>query len=290
MTLPLEGLLVLELGVRTGASLCGSLLSQLGAEVVFVEQAPRVAVPEHKLAHRPCFAAGKLSLVPDDGSLLARLAQAADVVLTSSDLDPPLPELPADWRESRIVCDLTAYGATGPLAGRADGERQMQALLRRHRRSTGMPDGPPVPIHLPIVEFMTGVYAAAAVRRGAARAATGRRRPGDRHGALRLRLRRDGDLPAARCSTAAGRPSARVGNRHAMTAPWNVYRADDGWMLICVGSDAQWQRLCGDLDRPELRERSALRAASPTASRAPARSTAMRAARGSEAQARRATA
>ena len=121
MTLPLEGCLVVELAARTGASLCGSLLAQLGAEVVFVERAPRLPVPEHKLAHRAYFAAGKRSLVPraSDAALLRKLVLAADVVLASSDIDLPLPELPDDWREGRIACDLTAYGASGPLAGRA---------------------------------------------------------------------------------------------------------------------------------------------------------------------------
>ncbi len=48
-------------------------------------------------------------------------------------------------------------------------------------------------------------------------------------------------------------PIRRAGNRHAMIAPWNVYKARDGWILICVGSDAQWRRLCEIMDRSDLR-------------------------------------
>jgi crotonobetainyl-CoA:carnitine CoA-transferase CaiB-like acyl-CoA transferase len=47
-------------------------------------------------------------------------------------------------------------------------------------------------------------------------------------------------------------PIRRAGNRHAMIAPWNVYQARNGWVLICVGSDAQWQRLCGIMHRADL--------------------------------------
>jgi len=252
MTLPLEGVFVLELGVRTGASLCGSLLAQLGAEVAFVERRPRIAVPEHKLAHRACFAAGKLSLVPREGDaeLLRRLVLAADVVLTSSDLDPPLPDLPGSWRDGRVLCDLTAYGATGPLAGRPDGERQIQARSGV-MQITGLADGPPVAIGLPLIEFMTGAYAAASVL-----AALRGRRLGGGGQAIDMSLY---DCAFAAISTFLPRvldgsnPNVkRVGNRHAMATPWNVYRAKDGWLQLCAASDVQWQRLTEVIGQPAL--------------------------------------
>jgi crotonobetainyl-CoA:carnitine CoA-transferase CaiB-like acyl-CoA transferase len=252
MTLPLEGLLVLELGVRTGASLCGALLSQLGAEVVFVEQRPRLDVPEHKLAHRTCFAAGKRSLVPgaDDGPLLRRLVLAADAVITSSDLDPALPELPQGWQAGRVVCDVTAYGASGPLAGRPDGERQVQARSGV-MQITGLPDGPPVAIDLPLLEFMTGGYAA-----GAVLAALRARRLGGGGQAIDMALY---DCAFAAVSTFlpkvldGSNPAVkRVGNRHSMATPWNVYRANDGWLQLCAASDVQWQRLAEVIGQPAM--------------------------------------
>lgn len=114
-----------------------------------------------------------------------------------------------------------------------------------------MPDAPPTPIRLPIVEYMTGVYAAAACL-----------------AALRVR-RQTGigqaiDMALYDCAFAAmatflprlmdgsGSQVGRLGNRHAMASPWNVYRALDGWVLICAASDEQWQRVCGLLGRPEL--------------------------------------
>ena len=252
MTLPLEGCLVVELAARTGASLCGSLLAQLGAEVVFVERAPRLPVPEHKLAHRAYFAAGKRSLVPraSDAALLRKLVLAADVVLASSDIDLPLPELPDDWREGRIACDLTAYGASGPLAGRPDGERQIQARSGV-MQITGMADGPPIAIDLPLIEFMTGTYAATAVL-----AALRLRRQGGGGQAIDMALY---DTAFAAIATFLPRvldgsnPAVkRVGNRHAMATPWNVFRARDGWLQLCAASDVQWQRVCEVIGQPGL--------------------------------------
>jgi crotonobetainyl-CoA:carnitine CoA-transferase CaiB-like acyl-CoA transferase len=117
--------------------------------------------------------------------------------------------------------------------------------------TTGLPDGLPVPVPLPIVEFMTGTYAAAAV-------------------VAALRVKRASgigqriDMALYDCAFSAmatflprilagiNDPIVRAGNRHAMIAPWNVYQARDGWILICVGSDQQWQRLCAIMAQPGL--------------------------------------
>ena len=115
--------------------------------------------------------------------------------------------VPAGIEAEKVVCDVTAYGRTGPRAGQADSEWQIQALSGIIE-TTGMADGAPVPIPLPIVEFMTGVYAAASVIAALrVRNAVGRR-PGDRHGALRLRVLGDGDVPAA---SAGGEQASRSG-------------------------------------------------------------------------------
>jgi crotonobetainyl-CoA:carnitine CoA-transferase CaiB-like acyl-CoA transferase len=109
-----------------------------------------------------------------------------------------------------------------------------------------------VPIALPIVEFMTGVCAAAAV--------VAALREAHRGGSGQLIDMALYDCAFTSMATFLPRPLAgssepvrRAGNRHAMIAPWNVYQARDGWLLVCVGSDAQWQRLCDIMERPDLR-------------------------------------
>ena len=128
----------------------------------------------------------------------ARSRRALRCLIVSSDVDGGLDDFcRLASKAEKVVCDVTAYGRTGPRAGQPDSEWQIQALSGIVE-TTGMADGAPVPIPLPIVEFMTGVYAAASIIAALRVRAHERRRPGDRHGALRLRVLGDGDLPAAR--------------------------------------------------------------------------------------------
>jgi crotonobetainyl-CoA:carnitine CoA-transferase CaiB-like acyl-CoA transferase len=242
--------LIVEFGSRIGSGVCGSLLAQLGVTVVLVEGADRHAA-SGKALHRCQFAAGKWSIVADpvrDREIIRNLIECSDAVIGSSDIDGDA--MLAGALEHSIVCDITAYGRTGLLAGKPDSELQIQAVSGIVE-TTGTSDGLPVPIPLPIVEFMTGVYAAAAT-------------------IVALMMRRATgvnqliDMALYDCAFAAmatflprvligdEEPIRRIGNRHPMIAPWNVYRANDGWILICVGNDSQWQRLCDLMRRPEL--------------------------------------
>jgi crotonobetainyl-CoA:carnitine CoA-transferase CaiB-like acyl-CoA transferase len=45
---------------------------------------------------------------------------------------------------------------------------------------------------------------------------------------------------------------ARSGNRHMTIAPYDTFDAADGTIVLAVGNDAQWQRLCAALSRPDL--------------------------------------
>lgn len=246
----LQGVTVLELGARVGASVAGSLLAQLGATVVFIEPTGIGGYAEPKWLHREQFAAGKLSLAVDvssevDRRLLDELAQICDVLLVSSDADaaahgaPPLQRLP----EQAVVCDVTAFGSTGPLSGTPFTDAQVQALTGV-MEATGSPDGPPMPIPLPLLEQLCGVYACAAVL-AALRTCRGDGRGQSAEVALHdVAFSAMTSFLAPALSGDGREAITRVGNRHTMAAPWNVYRARDGWVLLCAGNDEQWQRIC----------------------------------------------
>lgn len=250
MSAALQGLLVVELGSRIGVGACGSLLAQLGAEVVMIEpSADRNKVGKYR--HRAVFAAGKRSLNRGKGDTLAALAALADVVLVSSDLDGKSEPVLGAIRAGAIVCDVTAHGRNA-VYERPPSEWQIQAETALIE-TTGLDDGPPLIIPLPVVELMTGCYAAAAIV-----AAWYARITGGSGQWIDMAL-----YDCAFCSLATflpraltgdASPTRRVGNRHTMIAPWNVYKAQDGWILICVGSDAQWRRLCEIMGRLDLRE------------------------------------
>ncbi len=246
----LDGTLVLEFGDRVGASVCGSLLAQLGATVVFFERTEPSA-PATKWACREQFAAGKLSVCLNrdaeaDKALLERLLAHADIMLVSPDIDPiAVPRPPR-----AVVCEITAYGSTGPDAGRADDECFIQARSGIVD-TTGNADGKPVHVSFPVVEYQAGAYAAAAVL-----AALRSARLSGLGQTVEVALY---DCAFASMATflpglLAGSSSTvnRIGNRHAMISPWNVFQASDGWLLICAGSDQQWLRLTQIMQRDDL--------------------------------------
>ncbi|MHA6730256.1 CaiB/BaiF CoA transferase family protein [Devosia sp. A369] len=248
----LENIVVAQIGSRDGVMVCGSLLAQLGAEVVMIEDASRSSAMDAQL--RAVHSAGKLSLAIDrrsdaDRDLLGKLLARCDVVLTSSDVDPA-EFRPAADAGTQIVCDITAFGSTGPRAGEALSEAQVQAFAGL-MDTTGNPDGPPTAIGVPIVGYITGTYAASAVL-----------------AALRVReqqgVSQHVEVAMFDCAfltlnaylsgvlTGHAEDRTRMGNRHPTVAPWNLYPTADGHVIITTGNLGQWERLCQRIDRPDL--------------------------------------
>jgi len=236
--------LVLELGTRIGCGACGSLLAQSGAMVAFVE-AGAGRENEGKFAHRPQFAAGKLSVDAADRGLPGRLVAAADAVLVSSDRDPAWVAALLPASGGPLVCDITAFGAEGPLAGRGFSDVHVQAMAGL-METTGHAGGMPRAVSAPILEFSTGLYAAAAVLAAWRTGGAGERI----------------DMALYDCAVNAlatflpahfgGGTPGRLGNGHSMAAPWNAYRAIDGWVLICSTGERHWQGVCTAMGQPEL--------------------------------------
>lgn len=250
--LVLDGILVAEVGQRLAVGACGSLLAQLGADVIAIEL-PHPAGAD-KDAHRPAVVAGKRSVVIDNGvahdcELLRELAARADVILLSSDDGSGHAAL---WERAesagQLVVDVTAFGHGGPNEGRGLSESLLQAEMGLVD-TTGRADGEPVPIGVPVLELAGAVHAAAAVL-------------------LALRVRRqhgfgqriDIALADVAVNTLVnfialhhgGRAATRSGNRHPLYAPWGCYHAADGYLLACSVSDEQFARLCGAIGNPGL--------------------------------------
>ncbi len=244
----LAGVLVVELGRRTGASVCASLLAQLGATVV-VAQPVRLDADATSLSDKwnwpALMLAGKQFIAWDD-TRLPFLCESADVVITSSDMGA---QFSFQGRPSQVLCDVTAWGADA--APQPVCELQMQALTGI-LATTGPGEGDPLLVPVPLVETLCGIHASGAVLAAL------------RH-ARSTGLGQTIDMALYDCGFAAmssfisrllveggGHNARRLGNRHTLSAPWNVYRARDGWILICTGSNVQWQRLCNVMKRPEL--------------------------------------
>ena len=260
----LDDIVVVEHGERIAAGACGMLLAQLGARVIAIEppaespNGPRNDAaelrPSGKWRSRASMIAGKESIAIDpldetDRAVGDRLADESDVLLLSTDFPAVVPTL---WERARrpgqIVCDITAFGHHGPLAGQPGSEAIVQAF-GGIVDTTGRADRPPSIVRAPVLEMSAGVYAAAAIV-----------------AALRVRrLHGFGQrIDIALFDTAvnelvnfltlhyAGQAATRSGNRHPLYTPWGSYRARDGFVLLCAVTVEQFTRVCQAIGRPEL--------------------------------------
>ncbi|HYG88361.1 MAG TPA: CoA transferase [Azospirillum sp.] len=241
--MPFSNILVVEAGRRIAVAAAGRLLADLGARVVVLDDSTDVGSLPLRVGKTSLTLSGE----PDrDGPELARLMDAADVVLRSSDT-------PCSWDAlvatpaGAIDCDITAFGA--PLrSGPAWSEPLIQALAGLVD-TTGPKGGTPGLSEVPAIEFAAGIYAAAAV------AATLRTRAGGGPGqtvAVSLYDCAVNALATFLPLHFGGKQPSRAGNRHSMAAPWNAYKASDGWVLLCSSKDEHWQKLCAVMGRPEL--------------------------------------
>jgi crotonobetainyl-CoA:carnitine CoA-transferase CaiB-like acyl-CoA transferase len=240
---------VVELGSRVAVGAAGSLLAQLGASVVVIE--PATPSSAGKWKNRALMMAGKRSIVLDRAGHTAeitRLVERADVILLSSDTDPQDVSL---WRQAPanvIVCDITAAGHSGPLAGVGLSEGLVEAITGI-ADTTGFEDDAPVVIGTPLLDMHSAVYASGAI-------------------VSSLRLRRLYGL-AERIDVAlydvgvtalinflplflTGRQSTRSGNRHPLFTPWGTFDAADGTLQLCAVTDLQWKAICEVMGSPEL--------------------------------------
>ncbi len=248
--LPYSGLNVLEMGSRIAAGACGRMLADLGATVYVLQPHAGAGAVAHKWRDRVSALAGKQCIVADpasasDVAAVTALIDACDVVIASPDVDGALP---AEWAEAvahcPIVCDITAFGSSGPLAGQPADERTLQALTGV-LVTTGLPDGPATPVGVPVLEMSAALYAAGAI----ATALHVQRREG-RGQRVEVALYDVGinALTTFMPAHLAGLQPRRLGNGHGMAVPWNAYPTADGWVLICSTNDAQWRRIAQMVD------------------------------------------
>src|SRR5690606_19940224 len=111
------------------------------------------------------------------------------------------------------------------------------------------PGGGPQKVGVPIVDLMTGMYAAVAVL-----AALARRNETGRGEYIDIGMF---DVQVATLANQAmnylvsGKLPKRNGNAHPNIQPQDVYRCADGDIILVVGNDGQFRKLCEALGHPE---------------------------------------
>jgi crotonobetainyl-CoA:carnitine CoA-transferase CaiB-like acyl-CoA transferase len=114
----------------------------------------------------------------------------------------------------------------------------------------GAPGGGPMKVGVAVTDVLTGMYAATAVLAALAhRERSGR---GQRVDLSLLDVQVAMLANQAQAYLTTGEPPGRLGNAHPSIVPYQAFAAADGHLVLAVGNDGQFARLCEVLGRPAL--------------------------------------
>jgi crotonobetainyl-CoA:carnitine CoA-transferase CaiB-like acyl-CoA transferase len=148
-----------------------------------------------------------------------------------------------------IYCAITGYGQSGPYAPRSGYDTVIQAqggLMS----VTGPAEGEPFKVGVAVVDITAGLYAVSAIL--AALHHRSRCGEGQFIDIALFDVQLSWLANVASSYLVSGSPPARQGNAHATIVPYQPFAAADGHLMVAVGNDGQFARLCAALGRPEL--------------------------------------
>jgi len=245
-------ILILEIGTRTAVGACGSLMAQIGANVVVVETPNDEK--KGKWSNRSMSVAGKKSITINSKSkgdmlLLDDLIVKSDVIILSSDYDTTFKtHFNSKRPDKQIICNITAFGQVGPLANRGSEEAIIQALSGI-AETTGPHDDNPIISNLPFLEISSSIFAASAILAGLI---------------YRKNKGKGQRIEVSIFDTAinqlinflplefAGQKVTRSGNRHPLHYPWGSYKTINGYILMCSVTTEQFKKIAKAIGSDDL--------------------------------------
>jgi crotonobetainyl-CoA:carnitine CoA-transferase CaiB-like acyl-CoA transferase len=268
----LGGLRVVEFGGYAAGPHIGKLLANFGATVVHVET--RARPDGFRLQYPPyrngkphvdgsgCFALFNdskydvtLDLKKPAGLALARqLTDWCDVVIEN--MRPGVMDrlglgyaALSQSNAGLVMLSTCNMGQTGPRADTPGFGSQLTALAGMCGL-TGQPDGPPMLLYGPYIDFIASTMGSAALL-----AALERRRRTGRGALLDVSQYECGLMFLAGALLdyrKNGKVAARAGNDDPQAAPHGAYRCGDGqWLVLSCWSDAEFSRLARAIGRPQ---------------------------------------
>jgi crotonobetainyl-CoA:carnitine CoA-transferase CaiB-like acyl-CoA transferase len=263
----LSGVTILELGQVIAGTYGGTILADMGAEVIKIEpftgDAARNATIAplrgessiHLFMNR-----GKKSVVVDLKStegleIFYSLVEQADVVIDNF-RPGVMARLGIDHealkkrKPSIITVSVTGFGETGPERDRPAFDLVIQAFSG-HVDITGHPDAPPARVGIPIADLAGGIFTCISVLG----ALVGRGLHGDGHHADVAML---DSLVSMLTYDAVGflngsAEVSRQGTAHAHMVPWQAFQVKDGYVVVAVRDEKFWRNLCDAVGRPDLK-------------------------------------
>ena len=261
----LAGIKVVEFCQIAAGPFCGMLLADYGAEVTKIEPPDGDGLrqwPPITDGYSENFASlnrGKRSLAldlkqPADLERARALVMAADVMVENS-RPGALRRLGLGWdwfgprKPSLVYCSISAFGQSGPKATAGGFDVTIQAASGV-MSVTGEPGGAPVKCGVPIADFTAGLYAAFSIAAMVARVRNGG--PGGHIDVPMFAT----TLAIAALQTSeyfgTGRNPQKLGSAHPRNAPYQAFKARDGWFVIAAGNNRLWAAVCDVVGTPEL--------------------------------------
>lgn len=271
--LPLSGVRVADFTWVWAGPFCTLQLAHLGAEVIRIESESRLCVTRrippvadgqagpNRCGYFNQYNQGKHSIClnlkkPEGLDIAKKLVAASDIVaenfaagvmdrmgLGYDTLKAMKPDI--------IMIALSGYGATGPESPYVS-YGPAQVPMSGLASMTGFPDSPPMSVGFSYGDPNGGLHGAFAVLAALMhRARTGEGQYIDlSQWETSVALVGEG-IMAQEMNAAAPQ---RMGNRDPYMAPHGLFRCqgEDRWVSIVVADDAEWQRLCAVMEKPDL--------------------------------------
>jgi len=275
---PLQGIRVLDLSRILAGPWCTQLLADLGAEVIKIEKPGAGDDTRHwgppwlrdasgaetrESAYYLSANRGKHSVTldisrPEGRAVIEKLAAQSDVFIENFKTGD-LARKGLGYGEMRainpriIYCSITGFGQTGPRAREAGYDYLVQGMGGL-MSITGVPDGQPgagpLRVGVAVGDLSTGLYAAI----GILAALNHRNTTGEgQHIDLAL-LDTVVSMMANQGQNyfVGGAVPTRTGAEHPNLAPYRTFATRDGFVIIAVGNDSQYRKLCDVLGVPDL--------------------------------------
>ncbi len=263
---PLAGVRVLECAQIMAGPTCGALLADLGADVVKVEKIP--GGDDARLYREPRVGGVSAPFLgmnrnkrgvaldlkhPAGRDALLRMVDEADVLLENY-RPGTMDKLGLGWdvlharKPSLIYCAISGYGLTGPLGGGGGFDLVAQAFAGL-MSITGEAGRPPVKVGSSVADLNAGLLAATGILAAYVhRLKTGEGQRVDTS-LMEAALHQTGWHASVWFAT--GRSPEPLGSGHVLAAPYQAFRAADGWLVIGGANQANWERVCDVVGRPD---------------------------------------
>ncbi len=195
---------------------------------------------------------------PEGRALIVRLAERCDVLVENFKVgDMARHGLDAATLRARcprlVYCSITGYGQTGPYRERAGYDYAIQGqggLMSITGERDDRPGGGPQKVGVAVTDLFTGLYATVAILAALRhRDATGQGQVIDM-ALLDTQVAMLANVGAGYLATK--QPPRRMGNAHGNIVPYQVFEVADGHLIVAVGNDGQFQRLCTVVGCPDL--------------------------------------